>query len=209
MRKHHLQSDLRRYTKAVRGGFVLMWIIVAIPAMVFLFGMMIDLSRVWIARIELTNALEAAALSGIKSWAEASNNNPSVRSGARQAAVQAAAANTVTGLNPYSLGTSPTDAVAVVLNVNSQSGSPNENKSNAGDIVLGQLSSSGPGFIFNPNAVPAAKSEFGVRAQKTKNVYSIWNSLFGIPLGPYGITSGATAIYDGQPRIVHVVSYVP
>lgn len=204
MKRRIIQFESHPTVSDGRSGFVLMWIIIAIPAILFLLGAVVDISRVWIARMELTNALEAAALSGVKTWGEATPNNSTARSSARQDAVIAAAANTVTGLNPLS----PSDAVALVLDANDNSGNPNSNASTTGDIVLGQLTSSGSGFAFDADATPAT-GEFAVRTQKSVQIHSIWTSLLGIPLGPYDIQSGAVAIYDGQPRIAHVLTYSP
>jgi len=208
------QYESRHSVQSARPGFVLLWVIVAIPAIVFLMGAVVDISRVWIARIELTNALEAAALSGVKTWGEAGTNDSGARANARGDAVIAAAANTVIGQHPYADSpnpTSPAEAVVVTLDPNGENGGANGNTLSTGELVLGQLTPSGSGFSFNANTVPG-QNEFGVRAYKTMRIYSIWKPMFGIPLGPYTITADAVALYDdtnGQPRIVHVVSYTP
>jgi len=189
-------------------------VILIVPVLFFLFGAVVDISRVWLARIELTNALEAAALSGVKTWGEAgvtANNNPltspALRQNARTHAVTAAAANTVIGQDPAH----PENTVVVSLNRNESVGStPNDNTFPTGELVLGQITASGNSFTFTASTAPANNNEFAVHTQKTMTIYSIWTKIFGIPLGPYQITSGAVAMYDGvQPRIAFVTSYAP
>lgn len=207
MKKQPSKSSVLRQ-HARRRGVVLLWLILALPALTFLFGMVVDVGRIWLARIELTNALEAAALSGVKSWAEADTNDQSARVQARADAVAAAGSNTVIGLDELN----PSTGIALVLDLNQDlADSPNNNDSPIGELVLGAVNSDGAPFEFSAGTEPNPGSDyFAVRTSKTVQIYSVWSNLFGAPVGPYPITSGAVAIYDaGQPRLAHVAAQVP
>lgn len=200
------QPVLRPFAR--RRGVVLLWLILALPALLFLLGMVVDVGRIWLARIELTHALEAAALSGVKSWAEANTNSQSARTQARQDAIAAAGANTVIGLDEND----PSAGVPLVLQANqNSSNAPNDNNSATGELVLGAVNNNGAPFNFFAEVDPETGSHFfAVQTSKTVQVYSIWSNLFGAPLGPYQITSGSVAIYEGnEPRLAHVVPPAP
>ena len=52
---------------------------------------------------------------------------------------------------------------------------------------------------------PEGPREYGVRAQASISIPSVCKSLGGIPLGPFGVTAGATAVYDPrqeEPRLI-------
>lgn len=205
-KQHSKQSVLHQHSR--RRGVVLLWLILALPALTVLFGMVVDVGRIWLARIELTNALEAAALSAVKSWAEADTNDQPARAQARQDAIAAAGANTVIGLD---MG-NPSSGIALVLAPNENlSNSPNNNDSPIGELVLGAVNSTGTPFEFSAGIEPTPGNDyFAVRTSKTVQIYSVWANLFGAPVGPYTITSGAVAIYEaGQPRLAHVTAQVP
>lgn len=184
-----------------RSGAITLWMILVIPCLFAMLALLADVSRLWLARIELTNALEAAALSGVKTWAE-EGNSPANRSAARADALVAADANTVIGQS----ASAPADAVPVTLDANENPGAdPNDNDSPDGELVLGALVESGFVFTFCSNLPPGGGREFAVRTRKTVTVHSIWTSLFGGTVGPYHVTSNAVAAFrDGQPRIVHM-----
>jgi len=209
MQKRLRQVDLsQRSAVRSRSGIVIFWVIIIAPALLFLLGAIVDISRVWLARIELTNALEAAALSGVKTWGEAGTggNTSAQRQSARTHAQTTASANTVIGQNSGS----PQAAVVVSLDRNETSGSgPNDNTSPTGELVLGQIISSGSTFTFNASSAPTANNQFAVRTNKTVTIYSIWSNLIGIPVGPYQITSGAVAWYDSTQSQPRIVPYLP
>ncbi|HWL08788.1 MAG TPA: pilus assembly protein TadG-related protein [Planctomicrobium sp.] len=191
----------RNSASHARRGAITLWMILIIPAIVLLFGVVVDMSRLWVARIELTNALEAAALSGVKTW-ENIGDTPTGRETARIHARTAAAANTVTGHGP------------LVLDENENTSNTNDNNLPSGEILLGRVNISGSPVNFQYNAEPDSGYYFAVRTQRTDlNVASIWTVpswIFGNAMGPYEITASAVAVYaNGQPRIVHVDAVVP
>lgn len=121
---------------ARRRGIATIWIVVAMPVIVTLLIVVLDTANVWLAKSELKNAMDAAALSGAKTWGEGGSTLS-----ARQAANRAAGINTV-------LGTTLTLSTT-------EGGCTNNNTSSAGEIVLGALSDTGTTLEFNCNATPA------------------------------------------------------
>jgi len=52
---------------------------------------------------------------------------------------------------------------------------------------------------------------FAVRAQATVEIPSFWCQLFCLPIGPYRVSSHATAMYncaDGRPRLIRVAEFI-
>ena len=54
-----------------RKGVATVWLIATGPALLLLLILVTDIGNVWLARIELVNACEAAALAGAKVWGDA------------------------------------------------------------------------------------------------------------------------------------------
>lgn len=119
-----------------RRGIATIWVVVAIPAITTLMVVVLDVANVWLAKSELKNAMDSAALSGVKTWGEGGTTLA-----ARQAADRASSTNRV-------LGTSLT------LNT-AEGGCTNNNVSSTGEIVLGAVTDSGSALAFNCNTVPA------------------------------------------------------
>jgi len=180
----------------------MLWLIVVLPVLIFFFGIIVDVSRIWLARVELTNALEAAALSGVKTW----ERDHGDLSAPRTSAQTAAAANTVIGLTSVS-GSSPQRST---VNLELNGGGNPSNNGNAdlyGQILLGKLTPAADGarFEFHPDQTPQDEGEFAVCAQKKIQLQSVWNKFFGNAVGPYHISCNAVAVFNaGQPRIVAV-----
>jgi len=195
LRHRHTQSP----PVTNRRGVITLWIIVSLPVIFLLLGVVVDSARLWIARIELNNAVKAAALSGAKTWGEGGST-----SDARLDAQTAGLANTVHGQlsNPDA-----TLAVPVTLDLNESVGNPNDNAAIDGELVLGGVNKASSPFLFFPDTDPVANNanyHTSVLAQKSLEIHSIWGTVFG-SFGPYTIRSRAVAIYDdGQPRIAHV-----
>ncbi len=177
------QNDSRR-------GIATLWILMTVPAVVILFFFVVDIGNIWLARIELTNAVESAAQAAVKTWGEGGTKTQ-----ARRAAKDFAAANTVIG-------------EPVILNLNKDTMNTNDNKNCRGNIVLGSLvPASSP--IFNsciePDCSARPLSVFAVRIQVAVPVQSLFGNLFGISTGPYEVSSAATAGYWCQSRSTHLV----
>ncbi|MCA9067648.1 MAG: pilus assembly protein, partial [Planctomycetaceae bacterium] len=71
----HRQVPAQRTVARVssRRGAVLLWFIVALPVLLTLLCVVLEVANLYLARAELQNALEAAAQAAVKDWAENSN----------------------------------------------------------------------------------------------------------------------------------------
>jgi len=179
-----------RPTRA-RRGVVTLWVIVALPVLLVLVCLVIEIGNIWLARAELENALEAAALAAVKEWHDA----PAANLAARNVGVIYAAANTVTG--------SP-----VAITHNGGGAAPNLNASPAGNLIFGAVTTATIPWIFQGNQAPSCPGgdAFAVRAQATCPVHSVCCQLFGETLPIFQVSACATARYPcgGSPQLIRV-----
>jgi hypothetical protein len=85
-----------------RRGAITVWLIILLPVLVILLGVVIEITHLWVARVELENALEASALAAVKEWGDA--NGGLGTSPARTIGVQFAQQNVVNDV-PVEIGT--------------------------------------------------------------------------------------------------------
>jgi Flp pilus assembly protein TadG len=149
-----------------RRGAVTLWVIAALPVILVAALVLIDVGRIWLGRIELKNALDAAALSAVKTWGESGGGNTLVP---RQDAVDTAAANTILGQ-------------PVVLGLNYTAGNaPNQNTSCAGDLIFGTLTDDDPAFVYTSCQTPSClNADITLNAFKDNNGVSTFPRLFGV-----------------------------
>lgn len=121
-----------------RYGVATIWIIASIPAVICLLCVVLEFANLWMARVELRNALDAAALSAVKTWGEGGSTLE-----ARQEGQDTAALNTITG-------------VPVMLDLNSGGGA-NGNASSSGDILLGSISGTPGALTFDCNGTASCQ----------------------------------------------------
>lgn len=169
-----------------------MWLIAAAPAVLIMLCVMVEVGHVWNARVKLEVALESAALAGVKTWADLSAADVHAAPGAfvktsaaRDAAVAAAFANTISGTG-ITLDRNETDDT---LNT------AYDNTNCTGDIILGGFPVAG-GTAFDASAAVScggADVDFAVLAQDTLSVTAICQNLFGIPIGPFTVTGRSIA----------------
>ena len=177
-----------------RRGIATIWIILTLPALATLLVVLMDVSNVWLAKTELKNALDAASLSGAKTWGEGGSTLVT-----RLAANSASSTNTVLG-------------TTVSLDI-AEGGCANGNASSTAEIVLGIITDTGTVLQFNCNTAPncGASVPFAVRTRKTLQISSVAASLFGFTIGPYDVTAESYARYacaSGPPQLVRVESVV-
>ena len=82
---------------ALRAGFSTLYLIALVPVLGLVLVVITDYATIWLARIELQNALDAAALSAVETWCEGPNSSPR-RLASRDDARLAFEANTVLGV---------------------------------------------------------------------------------------------------------------
>lgn len=96
-----------------RRGSATLWLIICLPCLLTLFCVLVGVANLWLARVELENSLEAAALAAVKHWGETGGGSTLE---AREAGVAYAEANIVRG-----------QGVVIGTNHDPVGGGPNEN----------------------------------------------------------------------------------
>ena len=176
-----------------RAGVVTLWLILTLPVLLMLLIFLIEIANVWRARVELENALEAAALAAVKEW----KDDPVDTVGARAIAITYAGANTVTG--------SP-----VGITANGGGGGANGNASATGNLILGAVTTAAIPWVFDGSTAPdcGAGRDFGVRAQATIQVNSVAAGLGGYDVPVLWVSATATARcacgVGTQPQLIRV-----
>jgi hypothetical protein len=135
-------------TRPRRRGSATLWMLIWLPCLLALFCVMVGVANLWLARIELENSLESAALAAVKQWGDAGGGDTLVP---RQAGVNYAHANSVRGT-----------AVGIGTNYNA-SGGPNQNDQclagmtpPTGNLIFGSIDDSNPdNVIFNAGIAPS------------------------------------------------------
>jgi len=148
---HDPASISRRRPPAAcrRHGSATLWMIIWLPCLLTLFCVLVGVANLWLARVELENSLEAAALAAVKHWGEAGGGDTDVP---RQVGVVYAYSNIVRG-NP------------VIIGKNYQPANPNDNDlclptdhtvaPPNGNLVFGAIDDDDPdNVIFDTCTVP-------------------------------------------------------
>ncbi|EAQ80133.1 pilus assembly protein TadG-related protein [Blastopirellula marina] len=199
---HQRRSNTRR----LRRGVSVLWLIVIMPLALTGLIFTIETGRLWLARAEVENALEAGALAGVIEWNQllAVNNQISTQT-PRQMAAEMAGSNTVQGANfafadpdlnylPYEVGQVQTHL--------------NGNKLAGGELIFGAITQTQPTVIFDPAANPLLPTYY--RAVLARSAYQIPSqcSLGGFSLGPFTIQAETVAMIDeqGRARVVRIDS---
>lgn len=108
-----------------RRGAVTLWTILSLPALLLVLFLVADSVHLWVARVELETALEAAALAAVKGWGMTNGAEGTLVP--RQIGVEFAAANTINGQS------------VVITDNYSSSNSPNHNASCTGNLIFGAV----------------------------------------------------------------------
>ena len=101
-----------------RRGISVMWLVIWMPVLLIMLAIVVNLANVWLARVELENALEAAALAASKEWG--SGGSTAIP---RDVGVTYAEFNTVRGvpleiatnLDPAPSGSNPNAIVGIAI----------------------------------------------------------------------------------------------
>lgn len=186
---------------------VALWTLLMLPVLLVLFAVIVEGVHLWLARVELENSLEAAALAAVTEWAETSGGPSSGwTANARLVGQQYAAANTI-NQTPVVIGSnvsvSPFDATA----------NPNENGPCTGDLVFGAVVQAIPKYIVASSQAPecaGSARNHVVRAQARHEAPSLIGGFLGVNFGgPFPVSATATAMYDcdlKRPRLIRVAS---
>ena len=169
------------------------------PVFLTILVIVLEVGNLWMARVQLKNALEAGALAAVKSWGEAGGGDTMT---ARTVGNEFASAVVVNG--------SPVNLASIDATLNYNAANPgNQNNACTGVFIFGTLTSDNPRFVFEACETSGcgAGIGFAVRAQATYTVPSISNQIFGVSVGSYTVSAKADAIYDctdSRPAIYHI-----
>jgi Flp pilus assembly protein TadG len=136
-----INARSRRRLARTRRGISTLWLILILPALLILLCLVIEIGNLWLARVELEDSLEAAALSAVKEWGDANGGDTF---NAREVAREFAEVNRVRGA-----------AVGLAAALNYTAASTNDNTSSGGELVFGAITSTSPTVDFNANTVPS------------------------------------------------------
>jgi hypothetical protein len=128
-----------RARRVRRRGVVSLWLIIALPVLLALICFVIEIGNIWLARVELENGLEAAALSAVKEWGDQGGGDTLVP---RNVGLAYAAENTVTG-----------SSVLLGTNYGMASGA-NQNFDCSGDLIFGAVTTDDRPWVFNAGIPP-------------------------------------------------------
>lgn len=128
-----------RPVPSVRRGAATLWLLLVLPVLLILLCFVVEMGNVWLARAELEDSLESAALAAVKEWGDANGGSTFLP---RRVGVHYAASNSVSG--------SP----GGITNNYNVANSPNENANCNGDLVFGAVTDTSPNVIFNAGVAP-------------------------------------------------------
>lgn len=183
-----------------RRGSATLWLIIWLPCLMALFCALFGVANLWLARIELENAVEASALAAVKSWGNAGGGSTLTP---RNVGVAYAHANFVRS-----------QSVPIDANYES-SANPNQNATcnlsvspAAGNLIFGALDVTDPdNVIFDAGKAPDCNScrQFAVRAQAYVDLQPLGFQPFLGNLTSYRVQAKATAAYDCATQRVRLV----
>lgn len=172
-----------------RRGAVLVWFVFVIPLMLLLLLALTDFAGASLAKIELKNTVDAAALSAIKTW------------GTRGATAAAVDANTLIIANTQTSGilsralTTPADA-------------PDDDTTNT-VVTFGVLQDLGGRHLFVPlrgSEAAAMTGNLCVSVKRTVVVPSLGGNWLGLSFGPYAVTAESFARLSPLERLPQLVA---
>jgi hypothetical protein len=173
--------------------------VIWMPALLVLFLALVGVANLWLARVELENALESSALAAVKQWGDANGAGGTLIP--RRAGVAYASGNSLRG-SPLTIG----------LNYDPISGGVNQNDEclagktpPSGNLIFGAIDDSNPGHvIFNAGLQPSCAAGavlFDATASGQGNIAqdNAWGISFQChPLTPPGLRI-ARVVIDLQP----------
>uniref|UniRef100_A0A7C2JZ47 Putative Flp pilus-assembly TadG-like N-terminal domain-containing protein n=1 Tax=Schlesneria paludicola TaxID=360056 RepID=A0A7C2JZ47_9PLAN len=168
-----------------RRGAILVWFVFVIPLMLLILLAVTDFAGASLAKIELKNAMDAAALSAIKTWHEQDKT---------------LAVSDVEELCAANFSGSGILSRSAVASEPGQASSPL--------VTFGVLQDSGEQHVFIPvGDVEPAQAARCVAVGATMQVPSLGGAWLGIALGPYTVTAESYARISpeqGTPQLVSI-----
>ena len=179
-------NSIRRHTAPrCRSGHATLWVIICTPALLALFVLVSDIANLWMARAELENAVEAAALAGADQWGDGGDTAAN-RTTAHNRAKDIAEANLVLG-------------TTITANANDNAANTNNNAVCGADVLLGTYTAFTE--TFDAGTVPPIADQRACRVFLSAPVNSLWVGF----AGPFSVQATATAIYDSSTNTAKLV----
>lgn len=169
-----------RTGRPLHRGIVSLWTLLMIPVLLIVLAVVVEGVHLWLARVELENGLEAAALAAVKEWAE-SGGMPAEywTERARQFGVEYAAANAI-NQTPITIQTNRGGYA--------DPGNPNENLSCEGNLIFGAITEDNPKYVFEADKVPSCggggRLLIDVTTQNMDSVDNSWGISFPTEADP-------------------------
>ncbi len=170
-------SHRLRATRHVRRhGIATLWLILLLPVLLILLAVVVEIANLWLARLELENAMEAAALAAVTEWGQTND-----KTNARLRGVQYAATNSVRGFavanGPY--GSFTTNQGVLDVNENAAcTATPIDNTVPYPNLILGSVDATSLEFCANKqpgcgggNVRIIATGEFGSSARGVFQIF--------------------------------------
>ncbi|QDU11468.1 TadE/TadG family type IV pilus assembly protein [Gimesia aquarii] len=178
-----------------RRGIAVLWLVLWGSLFLTFFCVVLEITTLWQAQVEINNALDSAALSAVKEWGASGLGATQVP---RDVGIAYTAGNPVLGV--------PT---TITSNFNGAN-LPNENNSCNGNLIFGGLNTLVSPITFDasadvtlPGGIPA------VRAQATVPVQGFCSTLFGFSF--LNVSASSTAYFNtatGRVALVRITTFV-
>ena len=180
----------RSTRQADRRGVVTFWTILCVPLLLIILGVVVEINRLWQARVQLENALEAAALATVQHWGDhggTAKNIPVAMSVGKLFAL----ANTI-------------HEVPVDLD--------NREILPRAACAFGTATSHGSSYTFQ--AAPDTTTQFAVVMEAEAKVRSLFGPLFARVFPNPKVIASTAAFYDpstpsATPRLIRIDVGVP
>jgi hypothetical protein len=204
-----------------RRGSATIWLIVTLPVLLILFCFVLNIAQQWLARVELENALEAAALAAVKEWGDANGGDTLIP---REVGVEDANLNRMRGFRVQIANNYEPDPMLGGVNQNKLcdvvKGPPPD-----GNLIFGAITHDDPDFpiTFNAGVQPScAAGRVLIDASEEGNLQNDHNNAWGIsfqqtdPPAPAGLmitkveinvrpNPGDEAIFFGTPMVSDIL----
>jgi Flp pilus assembly protein TadG len=191
----------------VRRGSATLWLVIWLPCLMAMFCALVGVANLWLARMELENAMEAAALAAVKSWGDAGGGDTLAprHVGVGYAHADSVRRNPVVISDNYNAASAPNQNAQATVGMTPPTG----------NLVFGAIDDSDPNNItFNAGIAPTCGSpnkRYGVRAQAIVPLPSLGFGSFLGTISQYNVQAKATAMYDcasGRPKLVRIDTFI-
>ncbi len=159
-----------------RSGIITFWAIVSIPIFLCVLCVVLEVGNLWLARIQLKNALESAALAGVKHWGDNGGGDTQ----ASRIVGNAFASSLVINGTPVDLSVIDNTLNYDVAN------SGNQNETCDGLLVFGSIIDDSPEYVFDACETAGCGLPFVIAIDVTShgNLNSGNNNEWGISIQP-------------------------